>query len=51
MIDEPDVYLHQGLEKKLLKHLKKLTDKAQIFVTTHSPVFIDSYTLDNVYLL
>ncbi|MBD2336136.1 AAA family ATPase [Calothrix sp. FACHB-156] len=51
MIDEPDVYLHQGLQKKLLKHLKKLTEKAQIFVTTHSPVFIDSYTLDNVYLL
>jgi predicted ATP-dependent endonuclease of OLD family len=51
LIDEPDVYLHQGLQKKLLKHLKKLTDKAQIFITTHSPVFIDSYTLDNVFLL
>ncbi len=51
IIDEPDVYLHQGLQKKLLTHLKKITEKAQILVTTHSPVFIDSYTLDNVYLL
>ncbi|PZV21918.1 MAG: hypothetical protein DCF12_21110 [Snowella sp.] len=51
MIDEPDIYLHQDLQKKLLRPLKKLTEKAQIFVTTHSPAFIDSYTLDNVYLL
>lgn len=51
LIDEPDAYLHQGLQKKLLNHLKRLADKSQIFITTHSPVFIDSYTLDNVFLL
>jgi len=51
LIDEPDAYLHQGLQKKLLKHLKDITNKSQILITTHSPIFIDSYTLDNVFLL
>ncbi|PSF34955.1 hypothetical protein C7H19_18290 [Aphanothece hegewaldii CCALA 016] len=51
LIDEPDVYLHQGLQKKLLNHLKMITSETQIFITTHSPIFIDSYTLDNIFLL
>lgn len=51
LIDEPDVYLHQGLQKKLLNQLRGLTASSQIFITTHSPIFIDSYTLENVFLL
>jgi len=51
LIDEPDVYLHQGLQKRLLNHLRELTKTCQIFITTHSPIFIDSYTLENVFLL
>ncbi|WP_051865759.1 ATP-dependent nuclease [Metabacillus indicus] len=51
LIDEPDVYLHQGLQKKLYDDLQKLTNKAQTFVTSHSQVFIDTYTLKNVFLL
>ncbi|BAU14509.1 DNA replication and repair protein RecF [Leptolyngbya sp. NIES-3755] len=51
LIDEPDVFLHQGLQKKLQQHLKSLSQKSQIFITTHSPTFIDSYKLENVFLL
>lgn len=51
LIDEPDVYLHQGLQKNLLHQIQLLSKKSQIFITTHSPIFIDSYTLDNVFLL
>jgi len=51
LIDEPDIYLHQGLQKRLLKHLRQLTKDSQIIITTHSPLFIDSYTLNNVFLL
>jgi len=51
LIDEPDIYLHQGLQRKLLNHLQELAEKYQIFLTTHSPVFIDSYKLQNVFLL
>jgi predicted ATP-dependent endonuclease of OLD family len=50
-IDEPDVYLHSGLQKKLLEDIRKKADKNQIFITTHSPIFIDTVKLSNVFLL
>lgn len=51
LIDEPDIYLHQGLQKKLKVHLENLCPKSQIILTSHSPVFIDSYNLRNTFLL
>ncbi|UPT78172.1 AAA family ATPase [Sulfurovum sp. XGS-02] len=51
VIDEPDIFLHQSLQKTLHKHMQQVKSSAQIFITTHSPVFIDSYTLNNVFLL
>ncbi|MDX4057359.1 AAA family ATPase [Aliarcobacter skirrowii] len=51
LIDEPDIFLHQSLQKTLNSHMQIVKEKSQIFVTTHSPVFIDSYTLNNVFLL
>ncbi|MBB1151300.1 ATP-dependent nuclease [Myroides sp. NP-2] len=50
-IDEPDVYLHQGLQKKLHNHLLDIAKKHQVIVTSHSQTFIDCYKLDNVFLL
>lgn len=50
-IDEPDVYLHQGLQKKLHSHLLEIAKTNQVFITSHSQTFIDSYKLDNVFLL
>jgi len=51
MIDEPDVFLHPGMQKKLYFYLRNLQNKSQVFVTTHSKVFIDTYRLSNVFLL
>lgn len=51
LIDEPDIYLHQGLQKKLKSHLENLCPKSQIIITSHSPVFINSYNLRNTFLL
>lgn len=51
LIDEPDIYLHNGLQKKLYNHLKTLSKKSQIFITTHSKVFIDGFNLKNTFLL
>ncbi|MDM1352216.1 AAA family ATPase [Myroides marinus] len=51
LIDEPDIYLHNGLQLKLKKHLKELSQKSQVFITTHSKVFIDGYNLKNIFLL
>lgn len=51
LIDEPDVYLHSGLQKKLLADIINYSEKNQIFITTHSPIFIDTIKLANVFLL
>lgn len=50
-IDEPDIYLHEGLQKKLKKFFEENSKGTQIFYTTHSKIFIDSYSLKNVHLL
>jgi len=50
-IDEPNVYLHSGLQKKLLEDIKEKSLKNQIFITTHSSIFIDTIKLSNVFLL
>lgn len=50
-IDEPDAFLHRGLQLKLKEILYNIADRHQVIVTTHSPEFIDSSTLKNVILL
>ena len=50
-IDEPDVYLHSWLQKKLLEDIKNISENNQIFITTHSSIFIDTIKLSNVFLL
>lgn len=51
LIDEPDIYLHSGLQKKLNQKIKELSKNTQIFLTTHSNIFIDTYSMKNVFLL
>lgn len=48
-IDEPDIYLHEGLQKKLYQFIKECG--FQIFYTTHSKNFIDENNLDNIVFL
>ena len=50
-IDEPDIFLHEGLQKKLKTFLDQQPDNIQIICTTHSKVFIDTFRMDNVFLL
>ncbi len=49
-IDEPDVYIHEGLQRNLREFLKQKTDNSQLFMTTHSKVFLNEYTMKNVFL-
>lgn len=51
IIDEPDIYLHSRLQKKLNQRLKEISEKTQTFITTHSPLFIDGYKMKNLFLL
>ncbi len=51
LIDEPDAFLHQELQKKLNIFLTETFKKSgQVFLTTHSSVFIDTFHLRNVFL-
>lgn len=51
LIDEPDIYLHYRLQKQLKQKILELSQKTQLFITTHSPVFINPYDLSNLFLL
>jgi predicted ATP-dependent endonuclease of OLD family len=50
-IDEPDAYLHEGLQRKLKNLFDEKSSNMQIFFTTHSKVFINEYNMRNVFLL
>ena len=50
-IDEPDVYLHEGLQRKLKKFFDDKTASVQLFYTTHSKTFVNPCHLQNVFLL
>jgi len=50
-IDEPDTYLHEGLQRKLKDFLDEMSKNMQICYTTHSKIFIDTYHLKNTLLL
>lgn len=44
LIDEPEVFLHPMGQKSLARELVKLSIDQQVFIATHSPYIIDSYT-------
>lgn len=50
-IDEPDAYLHEGLQRKLKSLFDEKSSSMQMFFTTHSKVFINEYSMRNVFLL
>lgn len=50
-IDEPDAYLHEGLQRKLKSLFDEKSTYMQLFFTTHSKVFINEYNMQNVFLL
>lgn len=50
-IDEPDAYLHEGLQRKLKTLFDEKSSSMQLLFTTHSKVFINEYSMRNVFLL
>ena len=48
-IDEPEVHLHPNLLIQLLNIIKKVSEKHQVFICTHSPYLILSSDLDHLY--
>ena len=48
-IDEPEICLHPQAQKKLLVALKGIAKQKQLFITSHSPYFIDPDLIGNIY--
>ncbi len=49
LFDEPELSLHPQAQKRLCQVLKKMAKKRQIFIATHSPYFVDSDLIGNVF--
>lgn len=49
LLEEPEIHLHPALIKKLLKILENRNYNNQIFLTTHSPLFIQITSLHRLF--
>ncbi len=42
-IDEPETFLHPKAQDKLIDSLNKISEKYQVFITTHSPYLLKKF--------
>lgn len=50
-IEEPETYLHPSLQQDLLDSLETLSEDAQFFLTTHSPIFAGATDVSNIVIV
>jgi putative ATP-dependent endonuclease of OLD family len=50
-IEEPETFLHPAAQRKLMKILENISQTTQLFLTTHSPLFVSRAKPQNTYLL
>lgn len=48
-IEEPESHLHESAQRRLIEQVERYRGKRQIFIATHSPVFVNSFPGANVY--
>lgn len=48
LIEEPENHLHASFQRRLLDYFQSIKNK-QIFITTHSSVFLDTNSVDKIY--
>ncbi|ULG71396.1 ATP-dependent nuclease [Macrococcus brunensis] len=51
LLDEPEVNLHSEAQRHLFKRLKEKFKDSQLFITSHSPIFINSTDLNQIFLV
>ncbi len=47
LIEEPEVYLHPELQRKMFSVLRKIAERTQVIYTTHSPIMISDLWIDD----
>ena len=47
-IEEPEAFLHPQTQRAMAKIIKAISQDAQVLVTTHSPVLVDSFELKRI---
>lgn len=50
LIEEPETFLHPGVQEDLLTAFLELSETSQILITTHSPIFVGSTNYKSVVL-
>lgn len=51
LMEEPEIYLHIGAQKKMCSILKDISKEGQVIISTHSNIFVDKSDLSTTYLL
>ncbi len=51
LIEEPEVYLHPSLQRKMINTLVKISKKNQVLLTTHSPIIISKIDQQNIHCI
>jgi hypothetical protein len=51
LVEEPEVHLHPALEIAMMRYLKHISERCQVFLSTHSTNFIDVGDMTNIYLI
>lgn len=49
-IEEPETHLHPHLARIFFNTLKKVSQRKQVLITTHSPIFLDLANLENCWI-
>lgn len=47
-IEEPEAFLHPQTQRAMAKVLRDISAEAQLLVTTHSPVIVDSFSVSKI---
>lgn len=48
-IEEPENHLHEAAQRRLIGQIEQHVGKRQVFIATHSPVFMNSFTTATVF--
>ena len=47
-IEEPEAFLHPQTQRAMAKIIRDISSEAQVLVTTHSPVLVDSFSVERI---